>query len=298
LDDKAAITTIMRRANESLAQCVARGEIQIDKQQHVHPPHKWPIVRETMVRELVYNVVLPQTQRRITFLENESIDISGQVCPIYRLIREIDKYELEHDLRPKTEMKPSFHAAHTGVFGTTEHLLDRTVAKPVKNKKAKDPSVVSANAVDLRPKPFKNNNKSNKQSKDRSQSDYDNKGDKSRNKNTGKYRENNQNRNKSNNSNKSDKEKSYSKEYKDNQSAENKTYYKKGKPKSDNKNSDNENSKPKNKKFKKKQKKLPEFVESAPLLRPRPGQENSFYAKFGTEPYVVTPMKSQQTSEN
>ena len=39
-DDKRAILSIVRNPGESIAQCVARGEIQIDKQQLIHPVHK------------------------------------------------------------------------------------------------------------------------------------------------------------------------------------------------------------------------------------------------------------------
>ena len=305
LEDKNALNTISRRANESLAQCVARGEIQIDKQQFIHPVHKWPTVRETMVRELVYNVVVPQTQRHITFLENEAIDTSGQVCPIYRLIREIDKYELEHDLRPKSEMKPTFHAAHTGVFHNTQSGQKRTVAKSVKKDKAakQDEAVVSANAVDLRSKPFNKNKPRRSNSGSRSNSNNDSTDSKTNgSKGNNQRSRRDQSKPRSNNDSKSGQgqQKSYSKEYKDAKAHENKgPHYKKKKDQGKPSSSGSEQKKPSQKKSSVSSVQPKPFVKAGPLYNPRPGQEECFYAQFGDEHFMVTPMKqAHKKSEN
>ena len=154
-NDKSALTSITRLPGEFLRQCVARGTIQIDKQQFIHPAHQWPTIRESLVRELVYNVVLPETQTEITWLENDSIETSGRTCDIYRLIDELDKFERKKGLVPKVTMKPTFHAAHTGIFMDPKELAENIIAQPISlNKQNSTDPTLTANLTEM-----KNNSK-------------------------------------------------------------------------------------------------------------------------------------------
>ena len=148
-NDKSALASITRHPGEFLRQCVARGIIQIDKQQFIHPAHQWPTIRESLVRELVYNVVLPETQTEITWLENDSIETSGRACDIYRLIDELDKFERKKGLIPKVTMKPTFHAAHTGMFMDPKDLSKHIIAQPITPKQKSDPTL-SVNAAEVK----------------------------------------------------------------------------------------------------------------------------------------------------
>jgi hypothetical protein len=171
-DDKQAIMSIVRQPGESIAQCVARGEIQIDKQQLIHPPHKWPIIRETLVHEMLVNIILPETQSHLTYLENESIEITGQTCDIFKLITELDKYELKHNLRPKTPMKPTFHSAHTGVFDK-QNTASQTKYTP-KGPPVKD--IFNVNNVETKQKSQKDSrDRPDKKSYDKNKSAQSNK---------------------------------------------------------------------------------------------------------------------------
>jgi hypothetical protein len=167
-NDKSALASITRNPGEFLRQCVARGQIQIDKQQFIHPPHQWPTIRESLVRELVYNVVLPQTQKQITWLETESIETNGRVCDIYRLIDELDKYERKKGLIPKVTMKPTFHSAHTGIFMDPREKNHNTPTYPVNPTKN---STLSTNYTTVKPTSKPDSNQKQQSSRPRSKTD-------------------------------------------------------------------------------------------------------------------------------
>ena len=291
-DDKQAILSIVRQPGESIAQCVARGEIQIDKQQLIHPIHKWPVLRETLVHEMVVNIILPKTQSHLTYLENESIETTGQTCNIYRLITELDKYELKHNLRPTVPMKPTFHSAHTGRFDPQvrkSHNMD-----PKANLTEK---FFSTNAAEIHKqtqtgqrsrKPKPNGDKPNKpqisdSANPKSNCNNDNQiKSNSKPKNNSKPVIGNKPRydNKNPNSDKPKSKKPYS-----------------NKPKPNHKTT----SKPRNR-----QQEDPIPLYEQPLvktgeLRGKPAEmseEGSFYAKFGNKPCICTPMSKLKKSEN
>jgi len=197
-------------------------------------------------------------------------------------------------------MKPSFHAAHTGLFGATDQLPDRQIAKPVKQKKGNSAhSVVPVNAVDLRQRPNPNKNKSNKPRYDQSSRDSENKGDRSRGYRQGKYRDQSPSSQSYNSRNKKGKPKVFSKEYKDNESYEKKPSNK-GKPNPGYKYTNAETVRAPKKNISKPEApvQIPPFVSASPLRNPKPGQEHSFYAQFGRNHCVVSPLERKKKSEN
>jgi len=291
-DDKKAITTIVRQPGESITQCVAKGEIQIDKQQLIHPPHKWPIIRETLVHEMVVNIVLPETQAHLTYLENESIETTGQTCDIYRLAAELDKYELKHNLRPKTPMKPTFHSAHTGVFEKQSAAATSVTKGPLVN------DIFNVNNAETKPKYNKNSERSQKYNKPKRDSSSDENDHKKR------YNKNKQE------SDNSDKKKSYNKNKKSDDERQDKkeSYQDKPKKKPYNKSDKGKNKQDHRQSQKPKRQTDPEAEEihKQPLtvtgkLRGKlvdKHEEGSFYARFGDKPCVCTPMDKTSSPKN
>jgi hypothetical protein len=120
------------------------------------------------VRELVYNVVLPQTQKQITWLETESIETNGRVCDIYRLIDELDKYERKKGLIPKVTMKPTFHSAHTGIFMDPTEKNHNISTHPINTTKN---STLSTNLTTVKPTSKQDSNQKQSTSRQRYKTD-------------------------------------------------------------------------------------------------------------------------------
>ena len=116
IDDKQALKDVVRQANEPLQRCIARGTIAIDRQRYMHDQREWPVLRKNLIRELVYQVVEPPTQKYINWLENDSIATTGIVCDVDRLIEMVDQEEKRHGWIPKVPKQVVFQAASTGIF--------------------------------------------------------------------------------------------------------------------------------------------------------------------------------------
>jgi len=116
MDDKQALKDVVRNAYEPLPRCIARGTIAIDRQRYMHDQREWPVLRKNLIRELVYQVVEPPTQKFINWLENDSIATTGIVCDVDRLIEMVDQEERRHGWIPKMPRNVVFQAASTGIF--------------------------------------------------------------------------------------------------------------------------------------------------------------------------------------
>ena len=299
-DDRQALNNIVRQPGESIAQCVARGEIQIDKQQLIHPVHKWPVIRETLVHEMVANILLPKTQAHLQYLEHESIETTGQTCNIYRLITELDKYELKHGLRPKVPMKPTFHSAHTGLYESQasnnprhpssyskpnlaqKFFSNAAIVAPQKQNDGKSKGQKPSGLKPRKPRP-PNSDKSNHQKPKYQNKEKNNKSSRDSNKPNAKSRSEEKPKYKDGNSDKDDNQRK-------------KKPYQKNKP-------DHKNTKKPSNKYQQ-ESSTPGYKHplvttgklkgKAALL----GEEDSFYANFGNKPCVCTPMDSLRKSKN
>jgi len=242
----------------------------------------------------------------LQYLENESIETTGQTCDIYRLIHELDKYEIKHNQRPKVAMKPTFHTAHTGLYEPNPALRRHKSASTATIADSESSIVFSTNATetdkstDNKPSRNKSRNRQNKDESSKSTHKSDNKDRRdqshksSRSKSTQTDRDHDHKKSskqrydrddspkrqpyRSRNDNKSKKP-----QYTD---EERKAYNKKkqGQQKSDHKQRRKPNSGT--------QKTEEKTAITGPLRNPTPEQEEkkSFYANIGKKPCICTPM--------